>query len=164
MSWRLGQSICKPHVWKRIFYKIHKDISEEELLNIIKQLNDDLNITALICQLPLPKHISEQKVIEAMIANLSERLANAEVVDIKAFAGDKINFGATVKLLDLNTDKEVQYTLLSEFESDISKGILAVESLVGKSLIGKEKGDEIEIKTPAGIKEYEILDVQYIEK
>lgn len=106
----------------------------------------------------------KQKVIEAMIADLSERLANAEVVDITSYKGDKVNFGATVTLLDINTDKEVKYTLLSEFESDLSKGILAVESLVGKSLMGKEKGDEIEIKTPAGVKEYEILDVQYIEQ
>lgn len=106
----------------------------------------------------------KQKVIEAMIANLSERLANAEVVDITSYKGDKVNFGATVTLLDVNTDKEVKYTLLSEFESDLSKGILAVESLVGKSLMGKEKGDEVEIKTPAGLKEYEILDVQYIEQ
>ncbi len=106
----------------------------------------------------------KQKVIEAMIANLSERLANAEVVDITSYKGDKVNFGATVTLLDINTDKEVKYTLLSEFESDLSKGILAIESLVGKSLMGKEKGDEVEIKTPAGIKEYEILDVQYIEQ
>ena len=106
----------------------------------------------------------KQKVIEAMIADLSERLANAEVVDITSYKGDKVNFGATVTLLDINTDKEVKYTLLSEFESDLSKGILAVESLVGKSLMGKEKGDEVEIKTPAGLKEYEILDVQYIEQ
>lgn len=106
----------------------------------------------------------KQKVIEAMIANLSERLANAEVVDIASYKGDKVNFGATVTLLDINTDKEVKYTLLSEFESDLSKGILAVESLVGKSLMGKEKGDEVEIKTPAGLKEYEILDIQYIEQ
>lgn len=103
----------------------------------------------------------KQKVIEAMIANLSERLANAEVVDIKSFAGDTVNFGAKVKLLDLNTDKEITYQLLSEFESDINKGILAIESLVGKALVGKKVGDELEIKTPAGIKEYEILNIEY---
>lgn len=103
----------------------------------------------------------KQKVIEAMIANLSERLANADAVDIKAFTGDTVNFGAKVKLLDLNTDKEISYQLLSEFESDISKGILAIESLVGKALVGKKKGDEVEIKTPAGVKEYEILEVIY---
>lgn len=103
----------------------------------------------------------KQKVIEAMIADLSTRLANAEVVDIKTFAGDKVNFGAKVKLLDLNTDKEITYQLLSEFESDISKGILAIESLVGKALVGKKVGDELEIHTPAGIKEYEILEIIY---
>ena len=59
------------------------------------------------------------------------------------------------------TDKEINYQLLSEFESDISKGIIAVESLVGKALIGKAKGDEVEIQTPAGVKEYEILEVKY---
>ena len=103
----------------------------------------------------------KQKVIEAMIADLSDRLANAEVVDIKSLSGDTINFGAKVKLLDLNTDKEITYQLLSEFESDISKGILAIESLVGRSLVGKKTGDEIEIKTPSGVKEYEILEVLY---
>lgn len=103
----------------------------------------------------------KQKVIEAMIASLSERLANADVVDVRAFAGETINFGAKVRLLDLTTNKEISYQLLSEFESDINKGILAIESLVGKALIGKKKGDELEIKTPASIKEYEILEVIY---
>lgn len=103
----------------------------------------------------------KQKVIEAMIATLSERLANADVVDIQSFAGNTINFGATVKLLDLNTDKEIKYQLLSEFESDVNKGIIAIESIVGRALVGKKKGDEVEIKTPAAIKEYEILSVEY---
>ncbi|HSQ97693.1 MAG TPA: transcription elongation factor GreA [Rickettsiales bacterium] len=103
----------------------------------------------------------KQKVIDAMISTLSERLSNAEIVDIKLLANDEINFGATVKLLDLNSEKELQYQLLSEFESDINRNIIAIESLVGKSLIGKKKGDELEIKTPAGIKEYEVLSVEY---
>lgn len=103
----------------------------------------------------------KQKVVEAMIASLSERLANADVVDIKNFTSDVVSFGAKVKLLDINTDKEITYQLLSEFESDISKGILAIESLVGKALVGKKVGEEVEIKTPAGIKEYEILEITY---
>lgn len=103
----------------------------------------------------------KQKVIEAMIVDLSDRLANAEVVDLSNVKKDTIDFGAKVKLIDLNTDKEINYQLLSEFESDINKGIIAVESLVGKALIGKSKGDEVEIKTPAGVKEYEILEVKY---
>lgn len=103
----------------------------------------------------------KQKVIEAMISTLSERLANAEVVEVKTFAGETVNFGATVELLDLNTDKKIKYQLLSEFESDLSKGIIAIESLVGKALLNKKQNDEVEIKTPAGIKEYKVLSVKY---
>ncbi len=102
-----------------------------------------------------------QKVIETMIATLSERLANADIVEIKSFASNDISFGATVKLFDLNTEKELQYQLLGEFESDINKNIIAIESIVGKALVGKKKGDEVEIKTPAGIKEYKVLSVEY---
>jgi transcription elongation factor GreA len=101
------------------------------------------------------------KVIESMIATLSDRLVNAQVVDLKHFTSDIIDFGATIKLLDLNTNKETNYQLVSEFEADIDKGKLAIESLVGKALIGKKKGDEIEVKTPSGTKEYEVLDIIY---
>jgi len=103
----------------------------------------------------------KQKFIEAMISTLSERLANAEVVDTKNCKDDFIGFGAKIELLDLNTDKKIKYQLLSEFESDLNKGIIAVESLVGKALVGKRKGDEVEIKTPACTKEYEILSISY---
>ena len=103
----------------------------------------------------------KQKVLEAMIADLSNKLAEAEVVDITSIKIDYIDFGAKVELLDLNTDKKVHYQLLSEFESDLDNGILAIESLIGKSLVGKKKGDEVEIKTPSGIKEYEILQIKY---
>jgi len=103
----------------------------------------------------------KQKIIESMIATLSQRLANADIVDIKSFASEEGGFGATIRLLDLNTDKEIQYQLLSEFESDISAGKIAIESIVGRSFVGKKKGEEIEIKTPAGIKEYKILSVEY---
>jgi transcription elongation factor GreA len=103
----------------------------------------------------------KQKIIETMIATLSERLANADVVDIKTLANDEIGFGATVRLLDLNTNKEIQYQLLSEFESNLNKNIIAIESLVGKALVGKKKDNEIEIKIPAGVKEYKVLSVDY---
>lgn len=102
-----------------------------------------------------------QKFVEAMIATLSERLSNAEVVDISTIKSDVVGFGARVKLLDLNTEKEITYQFLSEYESDTSKGILAIESLIGRALIGKKVGDEVEIKIPAGIKEYEILSIEY---
>ena len=94
-------------------------------------------------------------------STLSERLSNAEVIDISTIKSDVVGFGAKVKLLDLNTEKEITYQFLSEYESDTSKGILAIESLIGRALIGKKVGDEVEIKIPAGIKEYEILSIEY---
>ena len=105
--------------------------------------------------------LDKQKFVEAMISTLSERLLNAEVIDISTIKSDVVGFGARVKLLDLNTEKEITYQFLSEYESDTSKGILAIESLIGKALIGKKVGDEVEIKIPAGIKEYEILSIEY---
>jgi transcription elongation factor GreA len=105
--------------------------------------------------------MDKQKFIENSIAEISERLSNANIVDIKDFSGENINFGAKVKLLDLNTDKKVNYQLLSEFEADINKGSIAVESPVGKALVNKKVGDIIEIKIPSGIKEYEVLEVKY---
>ena len=81
----------------------------------------------------------KQKVLEAMIADLSNKLAEAEVVDITSIKIDYIDFGAKVELLDLNNDKKIHYQLLREFESDLDNGILAIESLIGKSLVGKKK-------------------------
>ncbi|NLE05359.1 MAG: transcription elongation factor GreA [Crenarchaeota archaeon] len=103
----------------------------------------------------------KQKVIEAMIASLSDRLAHADIVDLSSCNGDCIAFGAVVELLDLNTEKKIKYQLLSEFEANLEKGTLSIESLVGRSLVGKKQGDEIEIITPGGVKEYEILKVEY---
>lgn len=145
-----------------------------------KKMKDELNVLVTVERPAISKAIGEaielgdlseneeyasakdkQKVVEALIASLSERLANADVVDLLTCSGDCVSFGATVRLLDLNTDKEITYKLLSEFEADLEKGTIAIESLVGKSLIGKKKGDELEIKTPNGVKEYEILEVCY---
>jgi transcription elongation factor GreA len=103
----------------------------------------------------------KQKLVESMIATLNERLSNAEIIDLSGHSSDRIEFGAKVKLLDLNTEKEINYQLVSEFEADVNNGKLAIESLIGKSLIEKKVGDEIEIKTPGGIKEYKILEIKY---
>jgi len=104
---------------------------------------------------------NQQKFIDSMIATLNERLNNADVVKTTTFAGDTINFGAIVTLLDLNSDKKTIYQLLSEFESDLNKGIIAIGSLVGKALVGKMEGDEFEIRTPSGLKEYKVLKIEY---
>ena len=103
----------------------------------------------------------KQVIIENSISNLTDLLSRADVVDISKLSGDIIDFGATVSLIDEDTEKKVSYQLVSEVESDLDNGKISVESPVGKALVGKSKGDEIEIKTPSGTKFYEVINVEW---
>lgn len=103
----------------------------------------------------------KQVINEAMIAALSEKLSNADVVDISKLFGDTIDFGATVHLIDEDTEIETTYILLSEFEADFNKNIISIDSPIGKALIGKKVGESVEIKVPSGIKYYEITDIKW---
>ncbi len=102
-----------------------------------------------------------QGMIESKINTLSDTLARAEVIDVSKLSGKIVNFGATVTIEDQDTEKQKTYRLLSEHESDLDKGIISITSPVGRALVGKEKGDEVEIKTPNGVKDFEILNVEY---
>jgi transcription elongation factor GreA len=104
----------------------------------------------------------KQGFIEAKIADLESKLSRAEVIDIKDLSGDKIVFGATVTLVDEETDEEMVYKIVSDFEADIAKGAISIFSPVAKALLGKFKGDSIEVHTPKGIKYYEVLNVAFI--
>ncbi len=101
----------------------------------------------------------KQSMIEANISNLEDKLARAEVIDIKSLAGDLVRFGAKVKLKNQNNDKIVSYQIVSEYEADIEKGLISNTSPVARALMGKEIGDQLEITTPGGIIDYEILEI-----
>lgn len=103
----------------------------------------------------------KQGLIENRIAVLTDIMSNADSIDISTLSGDKIDFGATVLLIDEDTDKKVSYSLVSKYESDLENGKISVESPVGKALIGKKVGDSIEIRTPSGIKNYEVLEINW---
>ncbi len=103
----------------------------------------------------------KQAINEAMIASLSEKLSNADVVDLGKISGDAIDFGATVYLVDEDTEKEIVYTLLSEFESDLEKNIISIDSPIGRALVGKNVGESVEIKVPSGMKYYEVTDIKW---
>lgn len=104
----------------------------------------------------------KQGFIEAQIADLEEKFSRAEVIDISKLSGDKIKFGATAKLENLDSGKKVTYKIVSEFEADIDEGLISSVSPVARALIGKEVGDEVEIKTPGGIINYEILEIKFV--
>ncbi len=98
---------------------------------------------------------------EARVAELEDKLSRAEVIDVSRLSGDKVQFGATVTLVDEDTDQEVTYQIVGDFEADVAKGKISISSPIARALIGKEVGDSVEVNTPGGGKSYEILSVDY---
>ena len=98
---------------------------------------------------------------EAQIAELEDRLARAQVIDPTTLSGDKVVFGATVKLLD-EDDHEVKYQIVGETEADAKAGRISYASPVGRALIGRRIGDDVEVVTPSGEKYYAIEAVEFI--
>jgi len=102
-----------------------------------------------------------QAFVEGRIAEIEEITSRAEVIDVSKLSGKSIKFGATVKLVDEDTDEKVTYQIVGADESDIKDGLLSISSPLARALIGKEKGDFVEVTTPAGSKSYEILSVKF---
>ncbi len=98
-----------------------------------------------------------QGMIEGRIADIQGKLVNAEVVDTAQLKSQKIIFGATVELQDLESEETVAYQIVGEDESDVKNGKVSVFSPIARSLIGKKKGDIIEFRSPKGEKEFEVL-------
>lgn len=103
-----------------------------------------------------------QSFIEGRVGELEDKIARAEVIDVSSLDGDTVKFGATVTLVDEDTEAETAYQLVGETEADVKAGRLAITAPLARALIGKEVGDSIEVMTPAGSKAYEILKVQYV--
>jgi len=102
----------------------------------------------------------KQALIETRIRGLQERLSTCEIIDItQRSASDRIVFGSTVELEDLESNEIKRYRLLGQDEADVSHGILSVSSPLGRALIGKEAADIVEVKTPNGVREYEVLKI-----
>jgi transcription elongation factor GreA len=98
---------------------------------------------------------------EGRIKELEDKIARAEVIDPSKLDGDRVAFGAVVKLLNTANDEEVVYRIVGADESDVNTGQLGIASPVARSLLGKEAGDEVKIRTPGGERVYEILEVRF---
>ena len=98
---------------------------------------------------------------EGRIKEIEDKLARAEIIDPAKLEGDKIAFGATVKLFNTETEEEVTYQILGADEADINAGSVSITSPIARSLLGKEAGDEVKIRTPAGERVYEVLEVEF---
>ncbi len=104
----------------------------------------------------------QQSHIEGRIAELEDKLGRCEIIDVAAMSGRTIKFGATVLLVDEDTDEETTYQIVGEDESNIEEGRISISAPLARALINKEQGDSIEVTTPGGSKAYEVLDVKFI--
>ncbi len=98
---------------------------------------------------------------EAKIAEIEDKLSRADVIDVSTLSGDTVTFGATVKLVDEDTDEEVSYKIVGEFEANVKEGKVSITSPLARALIGKEVGESIEVITPKGTRAYEILGIKF---
>jgi len=103
----------------------------------------------------------KQSFIEGRIKELEGAISLADVIDPTKLSGS-IKFGATVTLVDEDTDQEKTWQIVGEYEASIEKGLLNIKSPIARALIGKEEGDSVEVRTPGGDKSYEVLKVDYI--
>ncbi len=102
-----------------------------------------------------------QSFIEGRIIELEDKLARSDIINTGKLSGDVVMFGARVKLVDSDTNKEFNYTIVGEYEADLDYDMLSVASPLARAMIGKKLDDTIEVITPNGIKEYQILEVRF---
>ncbi|WP_122465609.1 MULTISPECIES: transcription elongation factor GreA [Brevundimonas] len=100
--------------------------------------------------------------IEGQIAEIEDKISRAQVIDVSKLNGDQVKFGATVTVVDEDTEEESRYQIVGEHEADVKAGRISIASPIARSLISKEVGDVVEVNTPGGVKAYEIMKVEWI--
>ena len=105
----------------------------------------------------------QQSFMEGRINKIESTLADVQIINVKEIdETDKVVFGATVTILNLNSDEEVTYQIVGELEADINTGLISIASPIARSLIGKQVGDIVDVNAPSGVIEYEIIQVRYM--
>ena len=102
-----------------------------------------------------------QSFIEGRVGELEDRISRAEIIDLSKLSGDSVKFGARVTLVDEDTDEEVTYQIVGQYEADVGQGLLSITSPLARALITKHVGDSVEVTTPGGSKAYEIVAVNF---
>jgi transcription elongation factor GreA len=104
-----------------------------------------------------------QSLLDVQIRDIEDRLARAQVIEVAKLSGDKIVFGATVSLADGDTGEKVVYQIVGDHEAEPKNGKISISSPVARALIGRSEGDEVQVRTPTGVRSFEILSVEYID-
>jgi transcription elongation factor GreA len=135
------QSVDRPRIIEQIAEaRSHGDLSENAEYHAAKE---------------------EQSHNEGRINELEDKLARADIIDISKLSGETIKFGATVTLVDEDTEKKAVYQIVGDVEADIKKGKIPLSSPLARALIGKKKGASVEVNTPGGGKAYEITKIEW---
>ncbi|EAQ35042.1 transcription elongation factor GreA [Nitrobacter sp. Nb-311A] len=136
------QSVDRPRIIEQIAEaRSHGDLSENAEYHAAKE---------------------EQSHNEGRIAELEDKLARADIIDVSKLSGDTIMFGATVTLIDEDTDKKAVWQIVGEAEADAKQGRISITSPLARALIGKKKGSSVEVVAPGGAKAYEIAKVEWL--
>jgi transcription elongation factor GreA len=100
--------------------------------------------------------------IEGRIAEIEDKISRAQVIDVSKLSGDTVKFGATVSLVDEDTEEDARYQVVGDHEADVREGRISLSSPLSRAMIGKSVGDVVEVSTPGGIKAYEITKVEWL--
>ncbi len=100
--------------------------------------------------------------IEGRIAEIEDKIARAQIIDVSKLSGSQVKFGATVTVVDEDTEDEGRYQIVGEHEADVKQGRISLSSPLSRAMIGKEVGEVVEVNTPGGVKAYEILKVEWV--
>ncbi len=100
--------------------------------------------------------------IEGQIAEIEDKIARAQVIDVTKLSGKQVKFGATVSVVDEDTEEEARYQIVGDHEADVKSGRISLSSPLSRAMIGKEVGEVVEVNTPGGVKAYEILKVEWL--
>lgn len=103
-----------------------------------------------------------QSFIEGRILELEACISRADVIEVAEMTGDTVKFGATVKVVDEETDEEATYQIVGEYEANLESGLISITAPIARAMIGKKVGDSVEVNTPKGARYYEILSVEFI--
>ena len=99
--------------------------------------------------------------IEGQIAEIEDKMARAQVIDVSKLSGNQVKFGATVSVIDEDTEEKARYQIVGEHEADVKQGRVSITSPIARAMIGKESGETVEVNTPNGVKAYEITKVEW---
>ena len=104
----------------------------------------------------------KQSFIEGRITELESVLSRAEIIDLSKLNGKKITFGTKVNVYDENSDKKVVFSIVGPYEANLEKGLISISSPIARALLGKEEGSRVEVNTPSGLKNYEVLKINIL--